>query len=74
MGCVSQYGFSMQVNGDSDANQCSYGETSRAAKRGGPYIATVADFPQPSLYVSLPDKSNPALVRCFCKVTLVSGI
>lgn len=40
------------VNGESSANQCSYGETDRAAKRGGPWIATVADFPQSSLYVS----------------------
>jgi hypothetical protein len=39
------------VNGDSGANQCSYGETSRVAKRGGDWIATVADFPQSSLYV-----------------------
>ncbi|BDA42283.1 hypothetical protein COCOBI_03-1700 [Coccomyxa sp. Obi] len=39
------------VNGDSDANQCSYGESDRAAKRGGPWVATVADFPQSSLYV-----------------------
>ncbi|CAK0787274.1 hypothetical protein CVIRNUC_010492 [Coccomyxa viridis] len=39
------------VNGDSDANACSYGETSRSAIRGGPWIATVADFPQSSLYV-----------------------
>ena len=42
----------LQVNGDSDANACSYGETSRSAIRGGPWIATVADFPQSSLYVS----------------------
>ena len=42
----------LQVNGDSDANACSYGETSRSAIRGGPWIATVADFPQSALYVS----------------------
>ena len=43
----------LKVNGDSDANQCSYGETSRTAIRGGPWIATVADFPQSSIYVSI---------------------
>ena len=43
----------LQINGDSDANACSYGETSRSAIRGGPWIATVADFPQSALYVSI---------------------
>ncbi|KAK9902882.1 hypothetical protein WJX75_009728 [Coccomyxa subellipsoidea] len=36
---------------DTGANQCSYGETDRKAKRGGQWVATVADYPQPSLYV-----------------------
>ncbi|CAL5229447.1 g12772 [Coccomyxa viridis] len=48
---ISAGAVAQTVNGDSDANQCSYGESSRAAKRGGPWIATVADFPQPSLYI-----------------------
>ncbi len=39
------------VNGDTGANQCSYGEVDRPAKRGGRWVATVADFPQSSLYV-----------------------
>ena len=39
------------VNTDSGANQCSFGETDRKAKRGGSYIAVVADFPSPALYV-----------------------
>ena len=47
----------LKVNGDSNANQCSYGETSRTAIRGGQWIATVADFPQSSLYVSILDRS-----------------
>ena len=40
-----------QQSQDSDANACSYGETYRAAVRGGAYVATPADYPQPSLYV-----------------------
>lgn len=39
---------------DTGANQCSYGETDRKAKRGGQWVATVADYPQPSLYVRWP--------------------
>ncbi len=35
----------------SAANQCAYGPTYRSSKRGGQYIATVADCPQPSIYV-----------------------
>lgn len=33
------------------SNQCAYGETYRSSKRGGKYIATIADCPQPSIYV-----------------------
>ena len=40
-----------QVNTDSGANQCSFGEADRKAKRGGSYVAVVADLPSPSLYV-----------------------
>lgn len=40
-------------NNDTDANQCSYGETYRRAYRGGAFVAITADFPQPSIYVSL---------------------
>ena len=43
----------IEANGESDANVCSYGEAYRRAARGGAYVVTVADFPQPSLYVSL---------------------
>ncbi|KAK9807813.1 hypothetical protein WJX72_010109 [[Myrmecia] bisecta] len=40
------------VNAGFTANACAYnGEGNRAADRGGPYIVTVADFPQPSIYV-----------------------
>ena len=35
------------------ANQCSFGETYRKAKRGGQYVATVATIPRSSIYVSL---------------------
>lgn len=35
----------------STANQCAYGQTYRSSKRGGKYVATVADCPQPSIYV-----------------------
>jgi hypothetical protein len=47
-----------QLDSDSDANQCAFGEMDRAALRGGPWIATVADFPQPSLYV----RPRPSLI------------
>ena len=43
----------VEANGDSDANVCSYAEAYRKAARGGAYVVIVADFPQPSLYVSL---------------------
>lgn len=39
------------VNGDTGANQCSFGEVGRKAKRGGRWVATVADLPAPALYV-----------------------
>ena len=42
-----------QASLESGANQCSYStENYRAIKRGGAYVATIADLPQPSLYVS----------------------
>lgn len=34
------------------ANQCSFGELYRTAKRGGPFIAQPADIPTASVYVS----------------------
>jgi hypothetical protein len=39
------------LNTDTGANQCSFGEVSRQAKRGGRWVATVADLPSPALYV-----------------------
>ena len=36
-----------------DANQCSLGELYRIGKRGGPFIATNADIPTASVYVSV---------------------
>ena len=39
------------VNGDTGANDCSFGEVGRQAIRGGNWVAVVADFPSPSLYV-----------------------
>jgi len=38
----------------STANECSFASVSRAAKKGGGYVVTIADLPQPSLYVSSP--------------------
>ena len=40
-----------QVNTDTGANQCSFGEVDRKAKRGGRWVATVADLPAPALYI-----------------------
>lgn len=43
------------VNRATGANQCSFSTgTYRTARRGGAFVGTVADFPQPSIYVSLP--------------------
>lgn len=49
---VSAGAIAPQQDLSTDANACSYGETYRLAVRGGAYIATPADYPQPSLYVS----------------------
>ena len=49
---VSAGAAAPKPNQDSDANACSYGETYREAVRGGPYVATTAAYPQPSIYVS----------------------
>ena len=38
-------------NTDTGANACSFGEANRKAKRGGRWVATVADLPSPALYV-----------------------
>jgi hypothetical protein len=46
------------IGASSTANQCSFGETYRKAKRGGAYVATVATIPQPSIYVV--DASAPS--------------
>lgn len=50
------------------ANQCSFGETYRKAKRGGQYIATVADIPQPSIYVSLRKVAGCCCQYVWCSV------
>jgi len=39
------------VNGDTGANTCSFGEAGRQAIRGGNWVAVVAEFPSPSVYV-----------------------
>ena len=51
-------------NEDSEANACSYGEAYRIAARGGPYVATTADYPQPSLYVRSRDSAVAHAFKC----------
>ncbi|KAK9805271.1 hypothetical protein WJX72_010183 [[Myrmecia] bisecta] len=52
-------------NAATTANACSYSsEGNRDADRGGPYIATIADFPQPSVYiVDATATGGPAVAR-----------
>lgn len=40
-------------NTDTGANACSFGGFNRKAKRGGRWVATVADLPSPALYVRI---------------------
>ncbi len=40
-------------NGDTGANECSFASPGRQAIRGGNWVAVVAEFPAPSLYVSI---------------------
>jgi hypothetical protein len=42
-----------QGPGYGTGNECAYGRTYRVARRGGDYIATHADYPEPSVYVSV---------------------
>lgn len=52
---------------ETGANQCSFStENYRAIKRGGAYVATVADLPQPSLYVSSSASWISLLQRLCC--------
>jgi hypothetical protein len=52
----------------STANECSFASVSRAAKRGGRYVVTIADLPQPSLYVIDPTQTGaPGPVKGFVR-------
>lgn len=51
----------------STADECSFASVSRAAKRGGSFVVTIADLPQPSLYVS------PTPLHTSCSTILVSN-
>ena len=58
-------------NTDTGANACSFGEVNRKAKRGGRWVATVADLPAPSLYVRI--APLPLRVMTHIGVVLVCG-
>ena len=52
MGALSgRRGPVQSPNGDTSANECSFASPGRQAIRGGEYVAVVAEFPSPSLYV-----------------------
>lgn len=59
---VSAGATAPQASLETGANQCSFStENYRAIKRGGAYVATIADLPQPSLYVIKPaSESSPS--------------
>ncbi|KAK9828955.1 hypothetical protein WJX72_003024 [[Myrmecia] bisecta] len=58
-------------NAAATANACSYSsEGNRDADRGGPYIATIADFPQPSIYIVDATATGGPAVAGFVKTNL----